>query len=479
MNHRLRSTSLNLAALFLGAVLSDVAADEIPVVVIDGDNVMNTHADQVGIWIDSRQEKLTPELIAAIRDLKLKSLRYGWQFAVFDRGDTTTQMHSPRDQAAQGFFADKNGRMFETVGPAGIAQLLKQTDTVGFAVCNTDGINYLGTSDAEIRRQSSQERLAYYSNKAKDWATWGRTNRFDHFEIGNENDLSGHGEVEGVIAPWTPEAYATVAREFVTKIKAAHPDAHCGINGGLRDVAETEDWFKAIVATEPSLVADLDFLVAHKYEFWLDFETWSQHAEWKFGRVGEEYLALRQRLCPTLPIHVTELGSWKSGENDQHYRALLAVEMLGNVYSDSAIEHVQFWPSRWTTEGGVFLPGEECRLSPMGLGLKTYSRFAKPVMIANGAIANVRYFATRGFKTGLTLSMINHSVEPRTISWEIKNVRMGTANQQWRLSSPSGDPSADDTTLMLSDPAIAKQEGELVAAEIEVPPLSASVITFE
>lgn len=467
-----------LALVCTVAVIScDVVVAQPTEITLDARQVLNTHADQVGVWIDSRQERLNPKLIAALKDLKVKSVRYGWQFALFDKNDTRSEEHSPADPKAGVYFTDGRGRMAEKIGPQGVADLLELVDADGFAVVSTDGLNYFGSADAKLAAMSPSERLDFYATRAADWATWARSNRFRHFEIGNENDISGHGEQESIIEPWDPEAYARVARRYVTDIKAANPNAECGINGGLLEAAKVVDWYERIAAAEPSLANDLDFLVAHKYEFWLDYSTWAAHADWAFGSVTNEVLSLRERLFPKLPIHVTEIGSWKTGEIDQHYRALLMTEMLGNVYRHAAVEHVQVWPTRWTTEGGVFGNSDDSELSPMGLGMKAYSAFARPILFANGAAANVRYFASRDEAGGVSVWFVNHSDEPRTLNCNLANLTALSSFERWQLSSPSNDPIANDTELVKRNALSVRTDNNEPAFEVTVPPLSATVLT--
>ena len=79
---------------------------------LDAARTLNSQADQVGIWVNTNTDRNDDALVGAIRDLKLKSIRYGWQCAILDPSDLSTQVHSPRDQGFNGYLAnEKNGKM--------------------------------------------------------------------------------------------------------------------------------------------------------------------------------------------------------------------------------------------------------------------------------------------------------------------------------------------------------------------------------
>ena len=445
---------------------------------LDASRTLNAHADQVGIWVNTNTDRNDDALVGAIRDLKLKSIRYGWQCAILDLADLSTQVHSPRDRGFNGYLAnEKNGKMWENFGPTGIVDLMKKTNTVGFAVLSTDGVNYIGKSDKKIAAMTRAERVNFYAKQAAQWATWAKANPFQYFEIGNENDLSGGVHVKTAISPWDPAEYAQVARTFLTEIKRANPQAKCGINGGLLKPDQNTRWFDAIAAAEPSLEKDLDFLVAHRYEMWLDESNWSNHHDWDFGRLSADYRKSHAKHFPKLPIHVTEIGPWKSGENDPHYRALLATEMLGNVRMDAAVQHVQFWPTRWNKEGGAL--DANSKLTPMGLGLAAYTRFAQPNMFAVGYSGRVRYFAARG-KSGLTFWFVNHAETATKVSCKTKNVSIASLdrNEVWSLESPSRKAKASDTVLRKKDSIATTRDKNSLSFKVDAAPLSVTVVVF-
>lgn len=443
---------------------------------LDGSHELNQHADQVGIWVNTSSGTNDEAMVDALRSLKIKSIRYGWQCGVLDLQNLGSQAHSPNDKNFSGYLSDGEGRIWETFGPNDIADLMTKTAATGFAVLSTDGINYIGKSDAAVAKMSSSDRLNLYANHAANWARWAKGNPFEYFEIGNENDLSGRTHTKDAITPWTPIDYAHVARRFLTDVKRANPNAKCGINGGLHNVEFTERWFREIVEAEPSLAQELDFIVAHKYEMWLDHKTWAMHPDWDFGRVGEDFRKSHRQHFSKLPIHVTELGSWKTNENDSHYRALLATEMLGNVRMDATVQHVQFWPSHWQKEGGVF-DGTDSRLTSMGLGLAAYTRFAQSMMFANGFRGNVRYFATKGH-SGATFWFVNHAQTETRLNCRVSGLQPMTSNEVWSLESPSQVATASDTVLKLVGTAAADSANGDLIFSLTAAPLSVAIVTF-
>lgn len=459
-----------LVVLNLG---SQAAAQSI---ILDASQTLNEHADKNGIWVNTSRDNYSPELVKAIRDLRIKSVRYGWRNGSFDFKDLSSQVQSPQDQLADGCLANGKGRIFELFGPSKIAELLTATRSVGFAVLNTDGINYTGSVDERLASLSAEQRVNHYSANAAIWATWAKDNPFQFFEIGNENDLTGQGESGKVIAAWEPKEYARVARAYIAAIKQANPKVKCGINGGLRTPVENERWFREIAEAQPTLAKSLDFIVAHKYEMELSYDDWSKHADWDFGRLTPDFRKSHARHFANLPIQVTEIGSWKTGENDQHYRALIATEMLGNLRMDSAVEYAHFWPTRWQSEGGVFRP-KSLQLSSMGLGMLTYTQFAHPVMFSNGFNGSVRYFAAKG-KNEATVWFVNHESAKQNINCRIKNTDAPATNEQWSLRSPSNSPTANDTTLNQLESVKTISVNRTLTFNIQCEPLSVTVISF-
>lgn len=468
------------AMLLLGLLGSaaSCAADEPITITLDASQVLNERSDQVGIWIDSRQDALSSDLITALDRLRIKSVRYGWGFALFDEQDLRTQAHSPLDPKTDGYFTDGNGRMGEKIGPGDIGRLLLKRKTPGFAVVGTDGINYAGTIDSALAAMTKEERIDLYAERAAQWARWGRDHNFTHFEIGNENDISGAGPKQGIIEPWDGAGYAEVASRYTTVIKDENPAAKCGINGGLVDDEKSRAWFRDIAESQPDLKDQIDFVVAHKYEMWLDEKTWRAHADWTFGRVQDVVRESRSKYFPDAVINVTELGSWKTGEIDHHYRAVLATEMLGNVYADSEVDHVHFWPTRWATEGGVFKPnGYE--LSSMGMGLALYSRFANPIMFANNSTGGVRYFASHDSDRKLSVWFINHVDVERTFLCRVQNQNPVADGQAWHLVSPTGQTQATATTIRRGEPVRLQRQEDAAQFTVTLPPLSATVVAFQ
>ncbi|MEL6105099.1 MAG: hypothetical protein AAFU85_03650, partial [Planctomycetota bacterium] len=443
---------------------------------LDASLVLNRHADQVGIWVNPIHDQNNVGLLRALRQLRLKSIRYGWQCGLFDPRDLTSQMHSPRDPDNNGHLIDGKGRMRETFGPGGVAELMDATATTGFAVVHTDGVIYNGSADQRIAKMPEESRIDAYAGRAAMWASWAKGNRFEYFEIGNENDIVSPEKTNRAFAKWSPELYARVARKFLTEIKRANPNAKCGINGGLLPADESIAWFSGIFDAEPSLADDLDFTIAHKYEMWLDYKTWLRHPDWDLGRLSKEYREIRAERFPGLPVQVTEIGPWKPGENDQHYRALLATEMLGNVRMDAAVQHAQFWPTRWYNEG--IFKGTNSQLSPMGLGLAAYTQFAHPILFANGYSGNVRYFAARG-DTAATFWFVNHSEEAGSVAVAVKNLETVRAAERWSLQSPSNDPTATDTQLVrLSSPTVSPR-GDDQVFQVDLAPLSVTIVQVQ
>ncbi|MEL6895799.1 MAG: hypothetical protein AAFP90_06845 [Planctomycetota bacterium] len=473
-----------IAVFQLGfAVDQSLLADE--PVRITTDKVLNTHADQVGIWVNTNTDPPSSKLATALRQLRIRSIRYGWQFGVVDFQDLSSQQCLPNDPSLQGYLT-KDGRMAEQFGPGNVARLLSATNTVGFAVTNTDGINYFGKSDPSVNNLSRDQRIDLFAGHAERWAKWSTKNRFEYFEIGNENDLSGEGSAAQSIGPWTPESYAEVASRYADTIKKANPNAKCGINGGLKGADQTRDWFGRIATAVPTLEQKIDFLVCHKYEMGISREAWQQNAAWEFGRVGPAFRQVHGQHFSNAKIHVTEIGPWKEGENDQHYRAVLATEMLGNVRLDSAVQFVHFWPTRWGNTGGVFQPvGYE--LKSMGVGLAAYTRFAQPNMCCVGVKGGVRYFAAIGEKS-LVIWCINHATEERKIDCEIQSLQLqlGTTDkgtekvncEHWSLHSPSNSLTAADTRLERQSDLTLDVTGSTPTITIPCRPISATIVTI-
>ena len=410
--------------LVVVATTVKAAAAEPVAVAIDAGGTLNTHADQVGVWINSTDGGLTPGLVTGLKSLGVRSIRYGWGFGRYDAVDRSGMDLVPRDPRVERYGV-RDGRVSETLSPADLDRLLAELDAVGFGVVSTDGINYTGDTDADWAALSPEQRLDSLATAAADWAT--QSPGLTHFEIGNENDIAGRKD-DSVIKPWTAAGYAHVVAKMIDTVKAARPRARCGFNGGLLDEAGSRVWFEQLARAEPSLADRADFLVAHKYEFWLTPEVWAEHADWAFGRLPAFTREARDRHFPKLPIQVTELGAFKMGRNQAHVRAVLQTEMLGNVYQDAAVEHVQVWPSTWGDEGGVLANAETGELSSLGLGMAAYARHAQPVLCDNGSAGSIRYFAGRslpGEPAALTVWLVNHAASAVDVALTIETAADG------------------------------------------------------
>ena len=445
---------------------------------IDLDQSLNANADRVGVWLNTNTDVLSDAYVEQLRNLRFNVLRYGWQFGLLDLSDLRSQKQLPRDPAAAGFFADR-GRMAEKFGPGGAAELLQRTFADGYAVLNTDAIQYIGRHDATLAKTPESERIDGLTRHAAAWAKWGHSRRFSHFEIGNENDLSGTGETEDAIGPWTPRQYADVAMHFVQAIRRVRPDAKVGINGGLKDADANRIWFNGIVEAQPDLASQIDFLVAHKYEMWLDYPTWRDHPRWDFGRVGEDFRNLHRELFPKTQIQVTELGSWMNsdvGEAQSHYRNLLMLEMLGNVRLDAAVDAAIVWPTRWAGLPGI-LQTDADALSPMGLGVSAYTRFNRGAMVFNRAAGPVRCFCTADDQFVCT-TIINHSPNQTRVALRYDRTLDHAANV-WHLHSPSNDPMAGDTELVELAPLQFKRTDLQSNCVVTAPATSAVILVIQ
>ncbi|MBA3706426.1 MAG: T9SS type A sorting domain-containing protein, partial [Bacteroidetes bacterium] len=252
-----------------------------------------------------------------------------------------------------------------------------------------------------------------------------------------------------------------------------------GINGGLLNDAGTNAWFDAVYAAAPDLNQYISFVVTHKYESWLDYTTWRDHADWAYGKCSSGFIASRQEHFPTKPIYITELGSWKeAADKFAHYRACLNAEMYGNVFIDSAVACVQQWPTRWGE--GVFYNNDNYTLTSMGLGMKAYTKFCHPNIIVNDNMNGIRYFSSVDpVKKAMTVWFVNHQESPQTVNCTINNFSASRKNAQWRLTSPGNDPNSIQTSLWQEGSITTSGTGPNCLFSTTLPPISVTVIVFE
>jgi len=143
---------------------------------------------------------------------------------------------------------------------------------------------------------------------------------------------------------------------------------------------------------------------------------------------------------------------------------------------DMAVEHVQFWPTRWSTEGGVFQKNTN-ELSGMGLGLAAYTRFCEPTMFANTVIYCVRCFAAKG-KTSASVWLINHSDKTQEVNVAIKDIDIAADNKLWRLESQSASPIVADTQLREDVSVKMIQSNGGSKFTVRTTPFSATIVRF-
>lgn len=446
---------------------------------MDASKSLNKFADQVGIWVNTTQDIDNQNFMMRLRDLKIKMIRYGWQGGIFEKNNLDTQEQSPRDDANQ-VWLTANGRINERFGPQRLAALLSTLEIDANSVVSIDGINYTGHQDAVISAMTQQERIDFYVGRLVDWVKWNKSegHRFNWFEIGNESDIEIPLSNGGAGTCWTASDYGNVANQAAIKATTADPNTKIGINGGMLGDADIVKWFDGIYAAAPNINDNISFVATHKYESWLDFTTWSAHADWAFGKTSAGVLTSCKNHFPTKPILVTEFGSWKNpGENLTHYRACLNVEMFGNVFSDPQIAMVQQWPSKWGD--GVFYQNDDYVLTPMGLALKAYTKFCLPVMASNGNKNGIRYFLATDPATKATIVwMINHLKTEQSVNCSILNFSASSTNEQWRLTAPGNDPFSTSSTLNLDAPVALNTNGTTATFTTTLPPVSVTIVAF-
>lgn len=441
---------------------------------------LNSSADQVGIWVNTTSDKINQNFVDGLRLLNIKMLRYGWQYGIFDAQNTNHQLHSPCDPGCQGNLT-KDGCMFnENFGPDGVAALCDSLNCDAFAVNAMDGMLYSGDADEKINNMSREERSDFYVGKAAEWARWSFTNNkhFKYFELGNENDLKNPMYKSGVGGRWDPKEYAVEAKKMAIAIKNVSPDFQCGINGSLLPADTTAMWFDAVYRTVPDMNDYIDFIVYHRYEFWVDYENWKKNAREKFGHLANGMTDLYPKYFKNLPIYVTEIGCWRDDADKlKHYRALLNCEMFGNIFTHPYIKMAMHWPTTWAD--GVFYANDSYGITPMGRGLLAYTKFAQPIMVDNNHINNVRYFVAKNPENQkVTVWLINHNTTKCDFSIKLNNFAGTANNEQWRLTSPNNDPNALENDLWQDKPAKAKVADGVCRFNTTLLPTSLTIIHF-
>jgi hypothetical protein len=445
----------------------------------DTNSVLNTNADQIGVWINTIDDTDGDGLKNGLKDLKIKNLRYGWQNGVFDKNNLSKQEHSPCDSDNSGYLTYQC-RLNEKFGVDKLVDLAKFIGVKAHGVVSIDGIGYKGTQDAAIKNMTAQQKKDFYTNRLVDWINWNKTTgkTFANYEIGNECDVTNSMGDAGVADKWTGTTYGQAARYIAEKAKIADGTIGYGINGGLFDEAGTKKWFDDIYAAAPDLNNYINFVVYHKYEFFVTYDIWNQNPQWEYGRIAPGFLASYNKHFPNKEIHVTEMGSWKDVENFSHYRACLNVEMYGNLFLDSGIKLVQHWPTKWGA-GGVFYK-DNYNLTPMGLSLKMYSSFAQPRMFANGYSTGVRYFASVNPTTkAITVWFVNHEASSKNVNLDILNFGASTVNEVWKLTAPNNDPYSTATTLTKGGSVNVSLNGNKGSFSIAIAPVSATAVVFQ
>jgi hypothetical protein len=305
---------------------------------------LNTHADQVGMWVNSNSDTNRQSYVDLMKDLNLKSIRHGWMYTVMDAITTDKFKMSPCDGSVQSYLSDGSCNLNETMKLSQVGQLAADLNVHGFAVLAMDGINYTGTSDATLTAMTKAQREQYYLDNAVRWANWAKNNNFKYFELGNENDLPGEMVDTGKGTEWTPQAYGAFAKRMAQAVKNVDPTIKCGINGGWRSTeALRKEWWDGILAGASDINNYIDFVVIHKYEFGSYYSTWSANL-WDWGRIQSDNITAIKTNFPNKPIYITETSGYQSESGIvPHYRGVLTVEMMGNLFMDSQIEHIHNW----------------------------------------------------------------------------------------------------------------------------------------
>jgi hypothetical protein len=473
---------INLSKVSLGSILVlifSACGNQENTINLNANDELNTHATEVGTWVNSTMDKYEPGFIEVLKELNTKSIRHGWQYTVMDKQDHNVFNLAPCDPDVQSYIGDGNGHVKETLVVDEIAQITKELDISGFGILSTDGINYTGQADKRFAGMSREQREQYFIDNAVRWAEWAKDNNFRYFEIGNENDLPGEMCNKKLGTKWTPEAYGAFAQRIAMAIKKVNPEIKCGINGGFGETPELrEQWWHGIATGAPEINKSIDFIVIHKYAFEVGYETWKNNL-WDFGKIHPDNLEGIRKYFPGKPVCVTEISGFKMEEGIvAHYRGVLNCEMMGNVFSDKLVEVVHHWPTRWEDFGA--LDAESNSLNALGKGLAAYTRFAKPVMTSNGVFGKVRYFMAKDpADNSLTLWLVNRDSVSTTINVAIDNFNCSKAHEHWKLVSPDNDPMSTQNNLVRQPTIEVNIKKHKAKFAVEVNPTSVSIITFK
>ena len=421
---------------------------------------LNTHADEVGTWVNSNVDRNTPAYRSLLQGLNVKSIRHGWQYTVMDEQDPDVFYASPfepyvavdnvvLERGIQGnILRDAAGRIGESMPLSQISQLRSQLNVEGYIILSMDGILYTGDHDPLLRDKDTEWKEDYYLANARRFAEWARDNGFDYIELGNENDYTDAEMYQGGYGGlWSAADYARYAYRMAEVVKEVHPNAKLGINGGLLGkVPERQAWFRDMANAEPRLQGIVDFIVVHKYEFWPHFGNW-RDAVFAFGQIQPDIREAIASNFPGKPIHVTEVSGFGTEQLypsfSPAWRGILNLEMMGNVFSTPEIEHVQQWPTRWYDDG--MFDKDSDTYNWLGYSQKAYADHMKPHMIANGIdgekpeLSELRYFVARDpADNSLTAWFINHGQTAKTITLDLVNYT-GTANYDDYALEIAGD----------------------------------------
>lgn len=448
----------------------------------DFNQVLNSHADQVGTWVNTNADVKRPSYVQALRDMKTKSIRHGWQYAIMDENDPDVFHASPFDPQIQSYITNGNGVINEIMKLSEVSDLATELDVPGWAILSMDGINYTASSDQQLANMTKAEREQFYIDNAVRWANWAKDNNFKYFEIGNENDLAdGEMVAQGRGTLWDPVEYGRVYKLMAQAIKAVDPSIKCGLNGGwMTDSIQRTNWWDGIAQGGGADINDyVDFLVIHKYESWMGYDIWNENA-WPYGQIHSDNFSAFERNFPDTPLHITEMSGFKAQaeSNIQHYRAVLTVEMLGNMLTNPLIEHVHHWGTRWANLGISLKPGSD-ELDVHGNAIKAYMDFAKPVMFANGLAGTSRYFAAKDpSNNSTTVWFINRSEADTVINFGIENYLGDLDGDVWALTSAGNNPAATSNSFAFVEPITAVMEDGMATFSITLSPSSATVVTF-
>jgi hypothetical protein len=117
----------------------------------------------------------------------------------------------------------------------------------------------------------------------------------------------------------------------------------------------------------------------------------------------------------------------------------------------------------------------------LGNSLKTYTKFMKPIMFANGTNVskNIRYFASKNANdNSVTLWIINHASSASSISVIISNFPSQTQGDVWKLTSASDSPTASDNSLTQAGSVTAAVSGGTATFSVNINATSVTVVTF-